>query len=454
MDKVTSYINENEKRYMDELFDLLRIPSVSGHSNRKQDVLDCAEWIRNHCENIGFKTEVIPTDGHPLVYAEWLNKPGKPTLLIYGHYDVMPEDPVELWDSEPFEPTIKGSKLLCRGAVDDKGQFFAHLKSLEALMKVDGELPINVKLLIEGEEEIGSENLEKFLPDNKEKLKCDLIAISDSPMYSKGIPTITLGLRGLVYFQLNLTSCSTDLHSGSFGGAVPNAANAACNIVSKLKDEDGVILVPGIYDSVKPLSDAEKESFARLPFDEKQFMDEIGLKALVGEKGYTHLERLSTRPTLDVMGIESGYTGEGAKTVIPSKAMVKISMRLVPDQDPEEIAKLFLDYVKGIIPEGVDADIEYLHGGRAYVASPEHPAFKAAAEALEEGFGAKTAFNREGGSIPIVNVMTDLLEVPCLLSGLGLPDENAHAPNEYLDVDNFYGGIRAFAAFYKKYAEM
>ena len=453
MEKVISYIRENENRYLEELFDLLRIPSVSSQQDRKDEVLRCAEWVKDHCLSMGLEAEVMPTQGHPIVLAQWMKKPGAPTLLIYGHYDVQPEDPVDLWDSPPFEPTVKGKKLFCRGSVDDKGQFFAHMKAIEALLKVRGELPINVKLLIEGEEEVGSESLETFLPDHKEQLTCDLITVADSPMYRKGIPTITLGLRGLVYFEINLTSCTTDLHSGSFGGAVPNAATAACQIVAKLKDEKGRILIPGIYDDVLPLSDAEKESLERLPFDPEAFMKEIGLKALVGEEGYSTLERLGSRPTCDVMGIEAGYTGEGAKTVIPAKAMVKVSLRLVADQKPDKVAEQFISYVKEITPEGVDADVTYLHGGQAYVANPNHPAFQAGAEAVEAGFGAKAAFNREGGSIPIVNVMTDLLGVPCLLMGLGLPDENAHAPNEYIDIDNFQGGIRSFAHFYDIFAK-
>ncbi len=452
MDRVIQYIRENEKRHLDELFELLRIPSVSSKTERNGDTRRCAEWVRDHAAALGFASELIETDGHPLVYAEWLKKPGAPTVLIYGHYDVQPEEPVELWDSPPFEPTIKGTKLLCRGSVDDKGQFFAHFKALEAFLKVTGELPLNVKLLIEGEEEVGSVALEKWLPSAKEKLACDLLAISDSPMFAKGIPTITLGLRGLVYFQIDLTSCKTDLHSGSFGGGVPNAANAACEIVAKLKDEKNRIRIPGFYDDVKPISAEEKESFERLPFDAQKFMDEIGLTALVGEEGFSTLERLWVRPTCDVMGMEAGYTGEGAKTVIPAKAMVKVSCRLVPDQDPEKIRQAFEDYVRSIAPEGVDVAVQYMHGGRAYASSPTHPAFQAAIQALEEGFDAKAAFNREGGSIPIVNVMTDLLDVPCLLLGLGLPDENAHAPNEYIDLDNFHGGCRAIAHFLDKLA--
>jgi len=357
---------------------------------------------------------------------------------------------VELWDSPPFEPVIKGTKLFCRGAVDDKGQYFAHIKALEALMNVNGELPVNVKVLIEGEEEVGSVALEKYLPMNHDKLKNDLIIVSDSPMYRKGIPTITLGLRGITYFQIDLTSCATDLHSGSFGGAVPNAATAACMIVSKLKDEKGRILVPGVYDDVRPLTQVEKESFAKLPFTDKEFMDSIGLTAVVGEEGYTTLERLWSRPTCDVMGIKSGYIGEGAKTVIPAKSMIKVSLRLVPDQKPEKIEKAFMDYIQTITPPGVKAEVTCLHGGDPYVADPNHPAFKAAAEALKDGFGADTAYTREGGSIPIVNALTKMWNTPCLLIGLGLPDENAHAPNEYMDVDNFYGGARALAYLFHK----
>ena len=450
MEKVIAYLRENEKRHMEELFELLRIPSVSSQTEHDGDTLHCAEWTAEHLAKLGFTAGVEKTEGHPVVYAEWLKKPGKPTVLIYGHYDVQPEDPVELWDSPPFEPVIKGTKLFCRGAVDDKGQYFAHIKALEALMNVNGELPVNVKVLIEGEEEVGSVALEKYLPMNHDKLKNDLIIVSDSPMYRKGIPTITLGLRGITYFQIDLTSCATDLHSGSFGGAVPNAATAACMIVSKLKDEKGRILVPGVYDDVRPLTQVEKESFAKLPFTDKEFMDSIGLTAVVGEEGYTTLERLWSRPTCDVMGIKSGYIGEGAKTVIPAKSMIKVSLRLVPDQKPEKIEKAFMDYIQTITPPGVKAEVTCLHGGDPYVADPNHPAFKAAAEALKDGFGADTAYTREGGSIPIVNALTKMWNTPCLLIGLGLPDENAHAPNEYMDVDNFYGGARALAYLFHK----
>lgn len=450
MEKVLSYLSEYEGRFLDELFTLLRFPSVSSQSQHNEDVKHTAKWLKDHLGDIGLNAEIIETEGHPLVYAEWLEKPGKPTMLVYGHYDVQPEDPVDLWDSPPFEPTIKGAKLFCRGSADDKGQLFAHVKAIEAFMKTRGELPINVKLLIEGEEEVGSENLTKYLHANPGKLACDLVVVSDSPMYEKGIPTLTLGLRGLVYFQLNLTSSKTDLHSGSFGGGAPNAANAACEIVSKLKDDKYHVLIPGFYDDVKALTAAEKESIDSLPFDADDFMAKIGLKALVGEEGYSTLERLWVRPTCDVMGIESGYTGEGAKTVIPAKAMVKLSMRIVPDQDPEKIRRAFEDYVRSIRPEGVDIDIDYFHGGRAYAADPEHPASVAAISALEDGFGQKAAFNREGGSIPIVNEMADVLGAPCLLFSLGLPDENAHAPNENFDLDNFKGGMRAIAHLLEK----
>ncbi|RJO67343.1 MAG: dipeptidase [Myxococcales bacterium] len=452
--KIDAYIAANEARHFQEMFELLRIPSVSSQKTRQAETRRCAEWTAAHCRTIGLKAEVIDTQGHPVVLAEWLGKPGKPTILIYGHYDVQPEDPVKLWNSPPFEPTVKGCKLFARGAVDDKGQFFAHLKAIEAHLKTAGELPLNIKLILEGEEEIGSPSLPAFLERHQERLANNLLVISDSGMYKKGIPTITLGLRGISYFQLNLRSCKTDLHSGSFGGAAPNAGVAAGQIIAKLKDEKGKIQVPGFYDDVRPITAAEKASFDSLPFDEQAFMDEIGLKALVGEEGYSTLERMWVRPTLDVNGLLSGYTGEGAKTVIPAEAMIKVSMRLVPDQDPEKIRQAFEAYVRRITPQGVDLEVLYFQGSVAYVADPSHPAFKAAVEALEEGFNAKAAYTREGGSIPIVNDMTRRFGVSCLLLGLGLPDENAHAPNEYLDLDNWRAGVRTFAHFYGKLGEL
>ena len=408
MNEISQYLSLHEAQHLDELLTLLRFPSVSSKPERKGDTRACAEWLIAHLRGLGFTARLEETPFHPIVYAEHCQKPGAPTLLIYGHYDVQPEEPLELWNTPPFEPTIKGCKLYGRGTADDKGQLFAHIKAAEALIKTRGELPLNIKLLFEGEEEVGSESLEAYLPAHQDELACDAIIISDSPMYQKGIPTLTLGLRGLAYFQINLQSAGTDLHSGSFGGAVPNAANAACEIVSRLKDADGRILIPGFYEKVRPLSPEEKESLDRLPFDEAAFMRQIGLTAVVGEPGYSTLERLSARPTLDVNGLLAGYTGEGAKTVIPAKAMIKVSTRLVPDQDPEEIARLFSDYVKQIAPKGVQVEVQYFHGGRAYVADPKHPAFVTARAALQEGFGAEAAYNREGGSIPIVNVMTAL----------------------------------------------
>lgn len=452
MDKVLHYLDTHEAEHLNELLTLLRFASVSSKPERKGDTRACAQWLVDHLAGLGFTARLEETPFQPIVYAEHCKKPGKPTLLIYGHYDVQPEEPLELWKTPPFEPTIVGCKIYGRGTADDKGQLFAHIKAAEALIKATGELPLNIKLIFEGEEEVGSESLEAYLPLHKDELACDAIVISDSPMYQKGIPTLTLGLRGLAYFQIDVTSAGTDLHSGSFGGAVPNAANAACEIVSRLKSPEGRVLIPGFYDKVRPLSPEEKESFAGLPFDEEAFKKQIGLTAITGEEGYGVLERLSARPTLDVNGLLAGYTGEGAKTVIPAKAMIKVSTRLVPDQDPEEVARLFTDYVKQIAPKGVAVGVQYFHGGRAYVADPQHPAFVTARAALEEGFGEKAAYNREGGSIPIVNVMTALLGAPCLLMGLGLPDENAHAPNEYFDLDNWRGGMRTFAIFYERFA--
>lgn len=445
MENVLAYIAQNESRFLRELDELLGIPSVSSQSGHDEDVRRCAQWCADHLTRLGFDSTVHSTKRHPIVTAEWMQAPGRPTVLIYGHYDVQPVDPLNLWDSPPFEPTVRDGQLYARGAVDDKGQFLAHFKALEAFMKTEGRLPLNVKVLLEGEEEVGSESLWEFVPEHKDLLSCDLIVISDSPMVKKGLPTITLGLRGLVYFQVNLATAGTDLHSGSFGGGVPNAATAACELISKLKGPDGKILIPHFYDDVLPIGIKEKESYARLPFDEKEFMNSIGVTALTGESGFSTLERLWVRPTLDVMGILSGYTGEGAKTVIPRQSMVKVSMRLVPNQDAEKIRREFESYLETIKPVGATLSVEYLHGGPAYYSDPDHPAFAAAEQALRKGFGQNPVFNREGGSIPIVSVLNRELKAPCLLVGLGLPDENAHAPNEHIDLDNLKAGFRAFA---------
>ncbi|MCH7887365.1 MAG: dipeptidase [Candidatus Marinimicrobia bacterium] len=451
---VTDLINENELRYLEQLKEFVRIPSVSADPDRKKEVLSCANWVRDELERIGLdNSEVMETDGHPVVYAEWVRDEKKPTALIYGHYDVQPEDPVELWDSPPFEPTVRNGGLYGRGTVDDKGQILLHMKAVEALMQSEGSLPINIKFIIEGEEEIGSPNLVPLIKNNVEKLRADLVLISDSHMFAKGIPSICYGLRGLVYFELTVEGTKSDLHSGTFGGAVINPANALAGIISKLKDEDGRIQIPGIYDDVLELTDAEREAFEKLPFDDEKYREALGAPALFGEKGYSTLERTWARPTLDVNGIIAGYTGEGAKTVIPAKASAKISLRLVPNQDPLKIEELFKSYIDEISPDAVKVTVESLHNGMPYISPTDNPIFDSVREALKKGFGADAVLMREGGSIPIVTDFAEILNTPVILIGFGLPDENAHAPNEWIDLENFQKGILSMAYLYQGLAK-
>lgn len=456
MNNLIKYINSNNGRFVDELKEFLRIPSISNNPDNKTDLEYCAKWLSLHIKNIGFKSvEVYHTQGNPIVYAEYLNAgKDKPTVLIYGHYDVQPVDPLKLWKNPPFEPTIKNGKIYARGTTDDKGQLFIHLKSLEAYFKSVNSLPINVKLLFEGEEEVGSPNLEKFLDDNKELLKCNYVIISDTSMYAKGLPSICYGLRGLAYMQIDITGPNKDLHSGSYGGAVENPINALANIITKLKDEKGKILIDGFYDDVIPLTDKEREEFKRLPFNEEEFKKELDIDEVFGEEGYTTTERLSARPTLDCNGIWGGFSGEGAKTVLPSKAGAKISMRLVPNQDPKKIAKLFIDYVNKISPKSVKAITTDLHGGKPSVTPIDTPAIKAALVSLKNGFGVEPVFMKEGGSIPIVNAFKEILGADTVLLGFGLPDENAHSPNEHLDLDNFHKGILSITHYFNELSKI
>lgn len=452
MDKVVKYIVDNEENSISRLKSILAIPSISNDGERKNDVLKCAEWVRDRLNSIGLKdVKIYPTPGHPIVFGQWLEAGDKaPTILIYGHYDVQPVDPIELWTNPPFEPVIKNGKIYARGATDDKGQFLIHLEAIEAFLKTRGSLPVNVKVIIEGEEEIGSANLEPFLKENKDLLACDYVVISDTSMYEKGLPSICYGLRGLTYMQVDIVGPNRDLHSGSFGGAVQNPINALANIIARLKDEKGRILIDGFYDDVLPLTEEEREEFKRLPYDEEKFKKELGVEELFGEEGYTTLERLSARPTLDCNGIWGGFQGEGAKTVLPSKAGAKISMRLVPNQKPEKIAKLFEAYVKKIAPKGVSVKITNLHGGNPSITPIDTPAIKAAKTALKQGFGVEPVFIREGGSIPIVSSFKEILGADTVLLGFGLPDENAHSPDEHFDLDNFHYGMVSVAYFYNE----
>ena len=428
---------------------------MSAKSEHKQDVEHAAQWVADHLRAAGFKTvEIIPTPLHPLVYAESLEAPGKPTVLFYGHYDVQPAEPLELWTSPAFEPTARDGNLYGRGTADDKGQVHIHLKALESLQQVDGKFPVNVKVLIEGEEEVGSVSLWDYVQANKQKLKADALLVSDTSMLAKGVPSITYGLRGLNYYEIELTGPARDLHSGVYGGAVPNPLAILSELFARLHDKDFRVTVPGFYDDVAPVSKAERKILNALPWKKKEFEKAVGAPGYFGEKGYTTVERLWTRPTLELNGIWGGYSGEGAKTVIPSKASAKFSTRLVPDQDPHKIAKLVEKHVRKLLPDTVKCKFEVLSTGKPWIASFQAPIFKKAQIALEKGFGKKAVFIREGGSIPFVTQMHDTFKVPCVLIGFGLPDENAHAPDEHISLQNYFGGIRAIAHFYADLASL
>jgi acetylornithine deacetylase/succinyl-diaminopimelate desuccinylase-like protein len=376
--------------------------------------------------------------------------PGAPTILFYGHYDVQPVDPLNLWTSPPFEATVRDGEIYARGAVDDKGQVFMHFKAVEAHLAPNGALPVNMKFLIEGEEEVGSANLDNFVRDHKDLLKADVVVISDSPMFDRGIPSICYGLRGLAYFQIDLRGSKSDLHSGSFGGAVANPGMVLAQVLTQMKDKGGRVKIDGFYDDVLPLRDEERAEFAKLPFNEKKYRNELGVPKLFGETGYSTLERVWGRPTFEVNGLLSGFTGEGAKTVLPALAMAKVSMRLVPNQDPGKIGDLFEAYVKKVTPKTVELSITRMHGGKPWMTAFDNPFVQAAGRAIEAGFGQRPVFNREGGSIPVVSTFQEELGLPCVLFGVGLPDENAHAPDEKLDLGNFHNGVIASAYLYKE----
>jgi acetylornithine deacetylase/succinyl-diaminopimelate desuccinylase-like protein len=450
---LVDFIDSHRDQNLSELCEFLRIPSVSTKSEHKADIERGARWVADHLRAAGFKiVEVIPTNFHPLVYAESLEAPGKPTVLFYGHYDVQPAEPLELWTSPAFEPTVRDAKLYGRGTADDKGQVHIHLKALESLQKVDGKFPINIKILIEGEEEVGSVSLWDFVQKNKEKLQADALIVSDTSMLAKGAPSITYGLRGLNYYELELTGPERDLHSGVYGGAVPNPLTILTELFAKLHDKHFRVTVPGFYDSVPRLSSAERKSLNALPWNKKDFQKAVGAPGYVGEKGFSIVEQLWTRPTLELNGIWGGYTGEGAKTVIPSKAHAKFSTRLVPNQDPQKIAKAVEKHIRKLLPKTVTCKFEVLSTGKPWVAPFQAPIFKKAQAALEKGFGKKAVFIREGGSIPFVTQMHDTFKVPCVLIGFGLPDENAHAPDEHIWLENYFNGIKAIAHFYRDLA--
>ncbi|MDH3267789.1 MAG: dipeptidase [Ignavibacteria bacterium] len=454
MENVVGYINSNRDKYVEELKDFLRIPSISTSTASKGDMITAANFVSTKLTQAGMENvKIIETKGHPLVYADWLYAPGKPTLLVYGHYDVQPVDPVNLWDSPPFEPTIKGGNIFARGATDDKGQMYMHIKSVEAYFKTLGKLPLNVKFIIEGEEEIGSGNLDEFVNKNQDMLKCDAVMISDTSLYGPGIPTLTYGLRGLCYMEVVITGPDRDLHSGTFGGGVDNPINVLAEMIAKLKDSNGKIKIPGFYDAVVNLTKKERENFKTLHFSEKQYAKALGVKELNGEKGYSTLERVWARPTLDCNGIFGGFTGEGAKTVLPSKATAKISMRLVPNQDPIKIGKLFKSYINKIAPKTVKVQIADLHGAYPIATSLDDKATLAAANALAKVFGKKTVFMREGGSIPIVVTFAKKLKAAPVLMGMGLNTENLHSPNEHFNLNHFHLGILSSAYFIQEFSK-
>jgi len=398
------------------------------------------------------RVEVAETGGHPIAYGEWLGAPGAPTVLVYGHYDVQPVDPLELWERGPFEPLVKDGRILARGAADDKGQIHLHLKAAEALLASRGSLPVNVKYLFEGEEEITSVHLDRWLEANRDRLAADLVVISDTGFFDGNLPAITVGLRGIMYAQIDVGGPTVDLHSGVYGGAVANPANALCQIVAALKGPDGVVQIPGFYDDVVPLSDEDRRALASLPFDEEAFRQAAGVPALVGEAGYTTLERRGARPTLDVNGLWGGFTGEGSKTIIPAHAHAKVSCRLVARQDPDRIFQLFEAFVRSVAPQGVTVDVRYLGGGRPTLTPIDHPATRAAARALEAVFGRAPVYIREGGSIPIAASFESVLGAPVVLLGFTPPNDNAHAPNEWMDLANYEGGIRTVVRYWDELA--
>lgn len=460
MNNLQDYIQENKQRFLDELFELLRIPSVSADPEYKDDVLKTAEVLKTHFEKIGMENiEVCETPGYPVVYADKIIDENLPTVLVYGHYDVQPADPLELWDTEPFEPVIKKTKnhpegaIFARGACDDKGQMFMHVKALEAMLKKDA-LPCNVKVIVEGEEEVGSENLGWFVKRNIERLANDVILISDTSMISNDVPSITTGLRGLSYVEVKVTGPNRDLHSGVYGGAVANPINVLAKMIASLQDEDKKITIPGFYDKVKTYTEEERAKMAEAPFDQNAYNEDLDIKKEEGEKGYSTLERASIRPTLDVNGIWGGYTGEGAKTVLPSEAHAKISMRLVPNQDWEEISELFKKHFESIAPESVKVDVNIHHGGQGYVTPIDSIEYEAASRAMEESFGKKPIPQHSGGSIPIVALFEEQLKSKTILMGFGLNSDAIHSPNEHYGIFNYFKGIETIPLYFKHFAEL
>jgi len=454
MEQITAYIEKNKDRFIEELFSLIRIPSISAKEENSKDMVRMAEALREMMLKAGADRAVVyPTAGNPIVYGEKMVDKSLPTVLVYGHYDVQPAEPLAEWRSLPFEPEIRDGKIYARGADDDKGQLFIHLKALE-MMVAEKCLPCNVKYMIEGEEEIGSINIATFCAENKAMLKADVILVSDTTMISFETPSITSGLRGLSYIQVEVEGPNRDLHSGLYGGAVLNPCNVLCDMISSLKDKMGHITIPGFYDDAVVPSDKERESMSHRPFNSDNYKKSIGVDALASEKGFSTLESTGIRPTVDVNGIWGGYTEEGAKTIIPSKAYAKISMRLVPYQKSEKIASLAIDYLKSVAPAGVKVKAEYLHGGEAYMSPLDTPEYKAAEMAYERVMGKKPIPVRSGGSIPIISTFENILGVKSILMGFGLEEDSIHSPNESFPLKNLFGGMRAIPLYFKYYSEM
>jgi acetylornithine deacetylase/succinyl-diaminopimelate desuccinylase-like protein len=439
----------NEKRFLEELKELLRIPSVSTLPEHKSDIERAAAFVAAELKRIAIEhVEIIPTAGHPLIYGDWLHAAGKPTVLIYAHYDVQPAEPLDEWITPPFEPAERNQNIYARGAVDDKGQLWMQVKALESLLASEGKLPVNIRVLFEGEEEVGGEAVEKFVREHGERLTADVALVCDTELFAPELPTLCVGLRGLVYTEIEARGAATDLHSGLYGGAAPNPLFALCQIIGKLKDDDGRILIPGFYEDWASPTNAELKAWKSLPFDEEHYRkSEVGSTVLTGEKDYPVLYRTWARPTLEVHGIPGGFTGAGAKTVIPAKASAKVSMRLVPNQDPDDILKKFTAYVTSLAPSGIQLGIKVHSKGKAVVVSTDNDSIKAATQALLEVFGKQTVYTRSGGSIPIVGQFHDELGIPTVMMGLGLPDDNIHAPNEKFHIPNFYKGIESLVRF-------
>ena len=454
MQEIEQYLTKNRERNENELFELLRMASVSTDSQYTDEVAKAGNWVADQFQSLGFTTEIIQTKGHPIVYAETPAVAGAPIVLVYGHYDVQPPDPLDEWISPPFEPVVRDGNVVARGATDDKGQMLTHIKSAQAWMDTAGSLPIQIKYVIEGEEECGSSNLEPFLKEYRDRLACDIAVISDTSQFAKNQPAITYGLKGIVYFEVFLEGPKQDLHSGTFGGSVYNPLNALTQMLGALVDDQGRIQIPGFYDDVVELEQRERDQFAALPFNEQQFKDKVGVDTVHGESGYTTLERRWARPTLDINGIWGGYQGEGAKTVLPGKGGAKFSCRLVPNQDPEKIGAAIEKMLHDLVPNGIRMKIKHHHGAPGVVVDLDSPYMTAAANAIEQGFGVAPVFIREGGSIPVVTILRELLGVDTLLLGWGLDDDNTHGPNEKFSLEDFYRGTKASASLWQEISKI